>query len=197
VPVVVPLAKAPREDGLSRIDAVIAARDAGALARLVDELTGDEDRFVTARLLSAIGLLEEPGFVPVLVSHLSHPDARVASNAVWALARLRERSARDQVLPLLRSMQPRLRANAILYFAEEPEVDVRAPLDEMIRGADVQTRLSGLFCLAELSRPELLPLAEILEWKPEEEALRATVRARLVEMEKRGIGFARRVREIV
>lgn len=140
-----------REAGMMRIEAVIAARDGEALSRLVDGL-GDEDRFVIARLMSAIGLLEERSFVPVLVAHLTHADARVASNAVWALAQLNDTTAREQVRPLLRSMQPRLRASAILYCASDPDADVGPPLEELIRSADVQARLSGQFCLAELEK---------------------------------------------
>lgn len=149
------------------VERALEQGDSEELARILELRPVETDRFKRSRLMSAIGLIGDATYVPVLIRHLDDPDPRVVGNCVRSLTQLSDRSARGRVRPLLSSVNARLRTQAIHYFAATGDDGVESSLRGLIEAPDLQARIAGLHCLAELDRSDLLDLVDSLPPDPE------------------------------
>jgi HEAT repeat protein len=150
-----------------RIEAVlqvIESRDEAAFPAIIDQLIKDEDEWVLATLVRAVGVLGAPRHVRViepLLDWKAHP--RLIANTLDAICELDLSAAARLSKPFLVHPNIRIRSVALRgSFGDDPQKALSA-LFELVQSADGGARRAALHDLMSLKRPEAdLVLVDVL-----------------------------------
>ena len=146
---------------LKAVNAFASRREKEELQVLSDHLVNEENEYVLSRILTTIGLLgskEDSATASLLMGFMNHSDERVVANAIEAATKLRLNSLRPQIRPFLVSENSRLRANALLFLANSPTVDIAKELSSMSLHNEDAMHLSAIYIVEQLAKdqPELV-----------------------------------------
>lgn len=138
------------------------------------QLAVEEDRYVRATLVKAVGALGAAEDASAVLPFLKDPDARVVANAVEALDMLGDGAARAAMLDLLAHPDTRVRgtlAQALWNYSGKDLVGATLLLDRLRGMAESEKpwdRESAVFVLARIGTPEALALLSPALADPEE-----------------------------
>lgn len=147
---------------LQAVRNIVAERDSARAEAMVRRLSVEDDHFVKANIINALGTIGDEKLVDPLRGYLSDPVDRVRANAVEALARLGGDKVSSLFVPLLADSNNRCRANAIVALKDYAYVDVINPLREMVESDELLMRKSAFFAITDIAGSEVVPLLELL-----------------------------------
>jgi len=147
------LAESSKEYKIAAILDAVKGKCSKALPEILDRLTQEEDTWVLATLVKAVGVLGESSNVPQVQSFLKHSDARVQANAIEALEMLGDELIFPLLAPMLNSKDNRIRANSINALMKYDRDEALATLDKMAQSSKTWMRDSAIYCLSIIDDP--------------------------------------------
>lgn len=179
-----------------RIESVLQAVDAGdkaALQPILDRLGRENDEWVVATLIRAVGTLGDSKHVPLLFPFLewdAHP--RVISNTIESLAKIDIRQAAPEIAKLVEHRDGRVQAAAVVaLYAVEPDA-ARVCLQAMAHGPTVSARLAAAHCMARLHDEACVAMLFQMAKEEADEGLKAKLQT-LAETARANVTGARAV----
>lgn len=149
---------------LAEISRIISSENIERYRELQERLMEEEDNYVAASLILALGRVKLESSAPLIRSFLNHPIPRIRANAIEALAKLGKRELLPEIILNLDDANNRARANAIVALKNFTYVDVITPLKQMVNSDKPKDQHSAFFAITELATPEafhlLIPLAQ-------------------------------------
>lgn len=132
--------------------------------RLLDRLPSEEDVYVKATMLTAMGTLAGVDAVPHVLPYLESDEPRLRANAIEALGEIGGPENLERIRPFARDPGNRARGNALVALAGDPETDVYPHLEEMVASSDETMRLTACYVVQKLATDEaverIVPLTE-------------------------------------
>lgn len=160
---------------LDTVYALIADNRTDSVDPLLKRLQVEDDRYVMAAIVSALGRLSKAERVrDTLLSHLSSEHSRVRANAVEALGNFRDEICTDRLVGMLGDGNNRVRGNAIIALKDRPGVDLVTPIADMVRSNNRFMQRSAVYVILELEDESAIPLLGEL-WELGDEKTRAKV----------------------
>ena len=156
---------------LEELRRLISLKDTSRLDEIKRVALLDEDAFIRTVAVSGLGALGSPLAIEALRSLVTSSNDRVRANSVEALGALIAKldkdspqfiAAKQDIRKCLSDKSGRCRANAIIALKDERDVNIIAPLQEMIEKGSVNVKKSAIYALADMNRDEFLPLLEKL-----------------------------------
>lgn len=117
--------------------------------RLLDE---EEEDFLKANIITAIGNMADVKDIPRLAKFLKHPERRIRANAVEALSKIGDRDIIDLLLPVIENEKDnRVLANTAiaLWKFEDIREKVKKTFKKMIKDEEKWMRASALYAFGE------------------------------------------------
>ncbi|MBF0548318.1 MAG: HEAT repeat domain-containing protein [Candidatus Riflebacteria bacterium] len=133
---------------------------------LTDHLKQEKDLKVLASLIIAFGKLQAKGALPFLLKCLDNRDNRFRANAVEAIWLINDKAAIRQLVPLLKDPNNRVKANAIIALKNERDIDLKAPLLEMVQSNEELNQRSAIYAICELKEGQYWPFLKQLANSP-------------------------------
>ncbi|MDD2717952.1 MAG: HEAT repeat domain-containing protein [Candidatus Wallbacteria bacterium] len=131
--------------------------------RLLKNLENEQDVYILATLISALGKVGEKKDAPSLIRFLKHTDSRVRANTVDSLTILQDEESYQHVVPLLSDPDARVKANAARLLTGTGLEKAIEIFRLMIQSGKVHEIESAIFSLRQINAPlaeELLQEAE-------------------------------------
>lgn len=116
------------------------------------------DIWVMATAVSAMGRLNEPDIIDILIPHLKNKDARVRANTIEALSSYKWEGLPEACLSLLKDRNDRVRVNAAIALWKSGHSEVFEELEKMSRDRSRWVRASAVFALGQIDDPEGIPI---------------------------------------
>ncbi len=161
-------------DAAQKIEAIqkaVQAEAHDAVAAFRTQLAKEEDPWVLASLLKALGALGDSQDIHVIQPFLKSADLRIQANAIEALELIGDELSFSLVAPHLQSSDARIRANAIkclIRFDPEEAIDTLARMAQTDqRGA----RESALYCMGIVAHPRIPEIVAAMAPRESEEEL--------------------------
>lgn len=152
---------------MNYINNIINKSDDSKLKEIENHLQKEENDFVISRIISAIGILgkKDPReHLNVLRAYLSHPDNRIVSNAIDAVTSLGVKQLVPQVKLHLNNTDARIRASAIIFLHNEPDLNLGKEVSALVHSQDVSMQRAASYVVEKLGQKKpgiistLLPL---------------------------------------
>lgn len=141
------------------------------------QLARDQDAYIAASAVSALGSAEGEEAIGVLRQSLEHADARVRANAVESLAKLESTDHVQELVKLAGDEANRPRANAIAVLMSLRTGDAMAALHRMLDDRRPEHRGSALWLVEQMGLLEVVrEVAEMSISDPEREVRRRAER---------------------
>jgi HEAT repeat protein len=139
---------------LEALRQVIETRDRNALPTVLKAIPREQDAWVIASLVKAVGVLGDSSQIRVLQPFLRHADPRVVANAVEALELIGGELVFPILVPLLENPDHRVQGNAIKALVKFDREQALAALAKMAASDREGARDATIHCLGLLSGPE-------------------------------------------
>jgi len=167
---------------LAEIQRIITEKDTSLLQMAKARLDVEDDERVLSSLLIALGRLggTDADLVATLRRFLASPARRVKASAVEALSAVNSPAVVPLLVPMLQDPDNRVRGNAIVGLKEQSNVDVLNPPRELLTANDRNCKLSAIYAILELQRPEATRLLDLLDEDPDELIRQRVQRARQI-----------------
>ena len=146
---------------MKAVNAIVDRKDSEELHILIEHLINEENEYLISRIVTAIGMIgnrEDDSLRSLLIDFLHHSDERIVANTIETAQKLGLTSLRPQIRPFIVSENSRLRANALLFLADCPTMDIARELSSMSLHIENAMHLSAIYaveCLAK-ERPGLV-----------------------------------------
>ncbi len=147
---------------LVEINRIVRERDSARFRDLEARLVLEEDNYIKASLILALGRVGQSSAVPLIKSFLVDPIPRIRANAIEALGSFGKPQYLPEVILRLDETNNRARANAIIALRHLKYVDVISPLKEMVLSEDPKVKQSAFFAINELGSKEAWDLLKVL-----------------------------------
>ncbi len=148
---------------LEIIGRIVEDGDVGRTNEVLRMLLSEEDAYVRAAAVLALGHLGASHLVETIRVYLNDPDRRVRANAVEALGLIGTERAVAGLDRYLHSDDNRIRANAVVAVGRSRGVEeVRSVVEDMVSSADSMMKRSAIYAVTELREPSLIGLLEPL-----------------------------------
>ena len=139
---------------------------------LEERLVVEDDNYVIASLILALGKIKQESALPLLKGFLSSNVPRLRANAIESLSRFEDCKFLPEIILNLDDSNNRARANAIIALKDLPYVDVFSPLRQMIDSDDFMQQQSAFFAITEIrSEESLQSLCELADRTKHEEII--------------------------
>ena len=133
------------------IDRIVAEQDAVHVPAMLQLLKLENEPFIKACLVTALGRLKTPLAADALVGCLIEEVARVRANAVEALATVAPERLVEHAERVLKDENNRVRANAIGALIDPCEELALAALEKMVNSQDELYRRSAFWAVSDIS----------------------------------------------
>lgn len=145
-----------------RINAIEATVNIQA-PELIDALLNivkdsNTDIWVMATAVSAVGRINNPKGIELLVPHLKNKDARVRANTIESLSTYKWEGLAEACFSMLKDRNDRVRVNAAIALWKSGHSEVFAELEKMSRDRSRWVRASAVFALGQIDDPEGIPI---------------------------------------
>ena len=137
-----------REAKLDVIKKVMAMGSDGELPVILEYLDEEDDTWVIASLVKAVGVLGSVSHIPRLQPFLEHDDPRVQANAIEALEAIGDDCVVPLIIPMLAKQDNRIRANAIKALISYDKEQALSTLEAMALSRKAWQRDSALYCFS-------------------------------------------------
>ena len=118
----------------------------------------NSDIWVMATAVSALGRLNDPSLIDLLIPNLKNKDARVRANTIEALSAYNWEGLPEACFPLLKDRNDRVRVNAAIALWKSGHAEVFQELEKMSRDRSRWVRASAVFALGEIDDAEGIPI---------------------------------------
>lgn len=141
-------------------------KDAALIEEAREQLPYEEDPYIRATYVSAIGRLGDESNMSDIISFLSDPDFRVLANAVEALERLGNPQCVEALVKLISHKDNRVRANVIkaLWKFTDSNVSINRhvidKLKQMLESENADMCESALYVLSEIADEESIDILD-------------------------------------
>ncbi|HBC75402.1 MAG TPA: hypothetical protein DC017_11250 [Candidatus Wallbacteria bacterium] len=141
-------------------------KDAALIEEAREQLPYEEDPYIRATYVSAIGRLGDESNMGDIISFLSDPDFRVLANAVEALERLGNPQCVEALVKLISHKDNRVRANVIkaLWKFTDSNVSINRhvidKLKQMLESDNADMCESALYVLSEIADEESIDILD-------------------------------------
>ncbi|HPG57240.1 MAG TPA: HEAT repeat domain-containing protein, partial [Candidatus Wallbacteria bacterium] len=153
-------------DAVNTILRRIKQKDETLVNEALEQLTAEEDPYIKATYISAIGRLGDQTNMADIISFLSDPDFRVIANTVEALERLGNPQCVEALVKLISHSDNRVRANVIKalwkFTASNLSINrhVIDKLKQMIESESADMCESAIFVLSEIADEEAIDILD-------------------------------------
>ncbi len=144
----------------------IREKDASLINEAFEQLAGEEDPFIKATYISAIGRLGDKSNMEDIIVFLSDYDFRVIANTVEALERLGNPKCVEELIKLISHPDNRVRANVIkaLWKFTDSNMSINRHVVEKLRQMTESDNLemceSALYVLSEIADEESIDILD-------------------------------------
>ena len=152
-----PVRKLDHKDFQVRLEAVkelVRSGNSGVLTTLKEVLEREQDNFVKATIIRALGELGSFEDVEAAIPYLSDSDPRVRANAVETVGLLEKKENLGRLVPFLHDHNNRVRANAVVSLKEAYPKKAVETLNEMAGETDVRMKASAAYACLEIASEE-------------------------------------------
>lgn len=172
---------APRDNRLASPDPqirmqelriIVDERDTSRLFDVVELAQTEQDAFIRANAVIALGRLGDESLVDTVAGFLSSPVDRVRANAVEALSILGGERVPSLLIPFLDDANNRCKANAIIALKDHPYVNILKPLQQMVTSDELLMRKSAFYAVTDIATDEVIALLEPLANDADEDVRR-------------------------
>jgi len=155
------LADADYERRLSAVDAGGTLDPVIAAMAFRQRLAVEQHPFVISKLIKELGRVGGPADLELIAAQLTHPDARVRSNAVEGLALLGGEQAYERIKPLMEDAAPRVQGAAakVIYGIDRDRAFRK--LRQMIASREGAVSDAAVHALGEVHSDDVLELLEL------------------------------------
>jgi HEAT repeat protein len=147
-----------REEKIQAVQLIMKGEHRECLGAIVSRLREEDDNWVVASLIKAVGYLGTSSQVPVIQPYLEHSDPRVQANAVEALEAIGDSLVVALLLPMLKKKDHRVRANAVKAIYRYDREEAFAVIRELAVSEKAWHRDGSLHCISVLEDDSLYPL---------------------------------------
>jgi HEAT repeat protein len=169
---------------LQEIHRIVRDQDQSAYKDLEERLVIEEDNYVKASLILALGQVGQESALPVIRTFLTDSIPRLRANAVEALTGFGKKEYLVNVLLLLDDSNNRARANAIIALKDMPYVNVLEPLHNMVCSKELLNRQSAFYAITEIGTLGAFKLLEDLARHSEEKNLKENIQEQILMAEQ-------------
>jgi len=179
---------------LVEINRIVREKDASRYRDLEARLVLEEDNYIKASLILALGRVGQDSAVPLIKSFLADPIPRIRANAIEALGSFGKPQYLPEVILRLDETNNRARANAIIALRQLKYVDIVSPLTEMATSKDPKIRQSAFFAITELGSKEARDLLKLLA-KDAASSLKTNIRDFVLMLEEQDAKEGKRLKK--
>ncbi|PCJ18756.1 MAG: hypothetical protein COB02_10000 [Candidatus Cloacimonadota bacterium] len=147
---------------LMEINSITQSKLKERYLELENRLLIEEDNYVIASLILALGNIKREASIGLIESYLSSNIPRLRANAIEALSCFCNPKILTKVLLNLEDSNNRARANAVLAFRDFIYVDKHRVLSDMIESEQSLMQQSAFYAITELAKEEFYSLLEYL-----------------------------------
>ncbi len=169
---------------LIEINRIVQGRIEDKYKELEERLVIEEDNYVIASLILALGQIRQESAVPLIKNFLSSSVPRLRANAIEALGRFENPKFLPQIILNLDDSNNRARANAIIALKCLPYVDIFSPLKKMIESDDLMEQQSAFYAITEIGSDESLQLLVKLADHTKNEQIITNIREHILMLEE-------------
>lgn len=145
-------------------------RDKRALPVVLQALAKEDDPFVQASLVKALGAVGDASHITALQGYLKSPDSRVRANTVEALEMIGDDLIFPVLVPMLQDPDNRVKGNTIKALMSYDEEAARDLIRMLARSSKEGRRDSACHCLSVASAPWVEEIVlEMLRREPSDE----------------------------
>ena len=152
---------------IDRIQRLIDSKDASSIESLARQLKNEQNAFIRATLVAAVGKLGTRTNMEDVLPMLEDADTRVAANAAEALELLGNSKCVEELIKHINHSDNRMRANVVKAIWKYAQSNVSANkliinrLKTMMFSTKTQMRESALYVLGEIANEEAFELISI------------------------------------
>ena len=139
---------------LEALRQTVEAKDRRALQLVKKKLQTEQDLWVIATLVKAVGVLGDPTHISLLQPYLKNTDSRVVANTVEALELIGGELVFPILVPMMSHADHRVAGNAVKALVKFDREQALAALDRMTSSDRENVRDAALYCLSILTGPD-------------------------------------------
>lgn len=136
--------------------------DSSLIPYLSQRLRVEDDVYVVATLVKALGVLGSSNEINLIAPYLNHDDSRVRANALEGLNIIAAKGFSSEITPMispqLSDPDHRVRINAIKALTDDGELDIFKVLKDMLDAREVWIRDSAIHAICSLGGEKMRPL---------------------------------------
>jgi len=144
-------------DNSAKIDTlqkIIKLRKKKYLPYLIEKTKTEEDMFVIATLVKAIGYLGSDEEIDLLCNFLKSPDGRVRANTVEALAVIGGEKVLPLILPMLEDKHPRVKITTANYLISNSEdINIDGIIEKYSNSKSLPEKAAVIFLIDKIRTP--------------------------------------------
>ena len=171
---------------------IVEEQDTDRLLDVIELAQTEEDGFIKANAIIALGKLGDENLIDTLADYLSSPIDRVRANAIEALAMIGGEKVHPLLIPHLDDKNNRCKANAVIALKNHPYVSILKPLKQMVESDELLMRKSAFYAITDIATDEVIPLLGILYGDIDDE-VRKNAHHFLQMMSEQGNGQAQQI----
>ena len=169
---------------LLEINRIVQEKIQDKYRELEERLVLEEDNYVIASLILALGQVKQESAVPLLKNFLSSSVPRLRANAIEALGRFEDPRFLPEIILNLDDSNNRARANAIIALKDLAYIDIFSPLRKMIESDDFMQQQSAFFAITEIGSEESLEILGELADRTKHEQIINNIREHILMLEE-------------
>jgi len=154
---------------LKELRSIVDEQDSSRLFEVVEMAQTEQDAFLKANAVIALGKLGDENLIDTLSEFLSSSEDRIRANDIEALAMIGGERVSSVLVPCLQDSNNRCKANAIIALKSHPYINVTKPLEEMVTSTEVLQRKSAFYAITDIATDEVILLLDPLHQDPEED----------------------------
>lgn len=138
--------------------------DTRLIPYLNQRLRVEDDNFVIATIVKAMGILGGKKEIETIAPYLNHDDSRVRANAIEGLEMISKKGFSGEIIPMLfpqiKDPDHRVRVNALKAMIGSGRVDISAMLSDLLDAPELWTRDSAIYAIISINDKKIIPLLE-------------------------------------
>ena len=173
---------------------IVEDKDTNRLLDVIELAQTEEDGFIKANAIIALGKLGDENLIDTLSDYLASSIDRVRANAIEALAMIGGEKVHPLLIPHLDDKNNRCKANAVIALKDHPYVSIHKPLKQMVESNELLMRKSAFYAITDIATDEVIPLLGTL-YNDNDDEVRKNAHHFLQMMAEQGNDMAQKILE--